>query len=95
LSTIIENHNTDRKPTNPITKIRSDSRKPKHGNISKQRKSLTIAKHNIKCKIKLRDTMMEQVPNSNYLVVEISAKRDLQQGVRVQSMKAARISGSS
>jgi hypothetical protein len=30
-------------------------------------KSLTVAKHNVKCEIKLRDTMMEQVPNFNYL----------------------------
>jgi len=56
-------------------------------------KSLTIAKHNIKCEIKLTDTMIEQVPNFNYLVVEISAKRDLKQMVRVQTMLAARISG--
>jgi hypothetical protein len=56
-------------------------------------KSLTIAKHNIKCEIKSRDTMIEQVPNFNYLRVEISAKRDLKQGVRIQTMKATRISG--
>jgi hypothetical protein len=56
-------------------------------------KSLTIAKHNIKCEIELRDIMMEQVPNFNYLWVEISARRDLKQEVRIQTMKAACISG--
>jgi hypothetical protein len=42
-------------------------------------KSLTIAKHNIKCEIKLRDSMIEQIPYFNYLCFEISAKRDLKQ----------------
>jgi hypothetical protein len=30
-------------------------------------KSLKIAKHNIKCEIKLGDSMIEQVPHFNYL----------------------------
>jgi hypothetical protein len=55
-------------------------------------KSLTFAKHNIKCKIKLRDTMIEQVPDFSYLGIEISAKKDLKQEVRIQTTKAARIS---
>jgi hypothetical protein len=37
--------------------------------------------------------MIEQVPNFNYLVFEISAKRDLKQEERIQTTKAARISG--
>jgi hypothetical protein len=37
--------------------------------------------------------MIEQVSNFNYLGVEISAKRDLKQEVRIQTTKAARISG--
>jgi hypothetical protein len=44
-------------------------------------------------KIKLRVTMIEQVPNFNYLGVEISAKRDLKQEARIQTTKAAHISG--
>jgi hypothetical protein len=36
--------------------------------------------------------MIEQVPTFNYLGVEISAKRDLKQEVRIQTTKATRIS---
>ncbi len=56
-------------------------------------KSLTISKNNIKCEIKLKDTTIEQVLKFSYLGVEISAKRDLKQEVKMQTMKAARISG--
>ena len=56
-------------------------------------KSLTIAKNNIKCEIKLKGTTIEQVQKFNYLGVEISAKRDLKQEVKMQTTKAARISG--
>ena len=56
-------------------------------------KSLTISKNDIKCEIKLKDTTMEQVLQFNYLGVEISAKRDLKQEVKLQTTKAARISG--
>jgi len=56
-------------------------------------KSLTISKNYTRCEIELRGTSTEQVPNCNYLGVEISAKRDLKQEVRIQAMKAARISG--
>ena len=56
-------------------------------------KSLAISKNNIKCEIKLKDTTMEQVLQFNYLGVEISAKRDLKQEVKMQTTKAARISG--
>jgi len=38
-------------------------------------------------------TTIEQVPKFNYLGAEISAKRDLKQEVRVQTTKAAGISG--
>jgi hypothetical protein len=55
-------------------------------------KSLTISRHHIKCEVKLRDTTIEQAPKFNYLGVEISAKRDLRQEVRMQATKAARIS---
>jgi hypothetical protein len=37
--------------------------------------------------------VIEQVPNFNYLEVEISAKRDLKQEVRIQTTKAACSSG--
>jgi hypothetical protein len=53
-------------------------------------KSLTIAKHNIKCKIKLRNTNKSQILITwglKYLV------RDLKQEVRIQTTKASRISG--
>jgi hypothetical protein len=56
-------------------------------------KPLIISGHNIKCEVKLRHTSIEQVPKFNYLGVEISAKRDLKQEVRMQATKAARISG--
>jgi hypothetical protein len=56
-------------------------------------KSLVISRNNIKCEVKLRDTVIEQVPKFNYLGAEISAKRDLKQGVRTQASRAARISG--
>ena len=56
-------------------------------------KFLTISRNNIKCKIKLKDTTIEQVPKFNYLGVEISAKRDLKQEVKMQTKKAAHISG--
>jgi hypothetical protein len=56
-------------------------------------KSLTISRNYTKCEVKLRGTMIEQVPKFNYLGAEISAKRDLKQEVRIQVMKAARISG--
>jgi hypothetical protein len=39
------------------------------------------------------DTTIGQVPKFDYLGVEISAKRDLKQEVRMQATKAARISG--
>jgi hypothetical protein len=55
-------------------------------------KSLTISRHNIKCEVKLRDTTIKQAPKFNYLGVEISAKRDLKQEVRMQATKATRIS---
>ena len=56
-------------------------------------KSLTISRSNMKCEVKLKGTMIEQVPKFNYLGAEISAKRDLKQEMRVQATKAARISG--
>ena len=37
--------------------------------------------------------MIEQVPKFSYLGIELSAKRDLKQEVRIQATKAARISG--
>jgi hypothetical protein len=55
--------------------------------------SLTISRHKIKCEVKLRVTTIEQVPKFNYLGVEISAKRDLKQEMRMQATRAARISG--
>jgi hypothetical protein len=56
-------------------------------------KSLVISRNNIKCEVKLRDTVIEQVPMFNYLGTEISAKRDLKQEVRTQATRVARISG--
>jgi hypothetical protein len=56
-------------------------------------KSLIISRNNIKCEVKLRETIIEQVSKFNYLGAEISAKRDLKQEVRTQAMRAARISG--
>ena len=56
-------------------------------------KSLTISRNYAKCEVKLKDTMIEQVTKFNYLGVELSAKRDLKQEVRIQATKAARISG--
>ena len=56
-------------------------------------KSLTISKNYAKCEIELRGTSIKQVPKFNYLGVEISAKQDLKQEMRIQAMKAARISG--
>jgi hypothetical protein len=37
-------------------------------------KSLVISRNNINCEVKLRDTVIEQVPKFNYLGAEISAK---------------------
>jgi hypothetical protein len=56
-------------------------------------KSLVISRNNIKCEVKLRDTVIEQVPKFNYLEAEISAKRELKQEVRTQATSAAGISG--
>jgi hypothetical protein len=56
-------------------------------------KSLTISRNYTKCEVKLRGTSIEQVTKFNYLGAEISAKRDLKLEVRMQAMKAARISG--
>ena len=56
-------------------------------------KSLTVPKNNIKCETKLKGTTIEQVPKFNCLGVEISAKRDLKQEVKMQTTKAARVSG--
>jgi hypothetical protein len=56
-------------------------------------KSVVISRNNIKCEVKLRDTVIEQVPKFNYLGAEISAKRDLKQEVRTQATRATRISG--
>jgi hypothetical protein len=56
-------------------------------------KSLVISRNNIKCEVKPRDTVIEQVPKFNYVGTEISAKRDLKQEVRTQATRAARISG--
>jgi hypothetical protein len=56
-------------------------------------KYLVISRKNIKCEVKLRDTVIEHVPKFNYLGAEISAKRDLKQQVRTQATRAARISG--
>ena len=55
--------------------------------------SLTISRNNVKCEIKLKDTTTEQVLKFNYLRVEIYAKRDLKQEVKMQTTKAACISG--
>jgi hypothetical protein len=56
-------------------------------------KYLVISRNNIKCEVKLRDTVIEQVPKFNYLGAEISAKRDLKQEVMTQATRAAPISG--
>jgi hypothetical protein len=56
-------------------------------------KSLVISRNNIKYWVKLRDTVIEQVPKFSYLGAEISAKRDLKQEVRTQAARAAGISG--
>jgi len=56
-------------------------------------KSLSISRNKMKCEVKLKGTMIEQVPKFNYLGAEISAKRDLKQEVRVQATKGAGISG--
>ena len=45
------------------------------------------------CEVELRGTSIEQVSKFNSLFAEISALRDLKQEVRIQAMKAARISG--
>jgi len=56
-------------------------------------KSLTTSRNYTKCEVELRGTSTEQVSKFNYLGDEISALRDLKQEVRIQAMKAARISG--
>ena len=56
-------------------------------------KTLTISRNRKKCEIELRGIVLEQVPKFTYLGIEISAKRDLKQEVRIQATKAARISG--
>ena len=56
-------------------------------------KCLVVSKRNIKCEIRIKNTLLDQVSTFNYLGVEISAKRDLKQEVKNQATKAARISG--
>ena len=56
-------------------------------------KCLVVPKRNIKCEIRIKITLLDQVSTFNYLGVEISAKRDLKQEVKNQATKAARISG--
>ena len=55
-------------------------------------KSLVISRNSIHCEVKLRDTVIEQVPKFNYLGAEISANRDLKHEVRTQATRAAHIS---
>jgi hypothetical protein len=62
-------------------------------NVSTNEICVTVAKRNIECEIKVRDTVIEQAPNFYYLWVEISGKTDLKQGVRIQTTNAARMSG--
>ena len=54
-------------------------------------KCLVVSKRNIKCEIRIKNTLLDQISTFNYLGVEISAKRDLKQEVKNQATKAARI----
>ena len=56
-------------------------------------KCILIAKEQLKCEIKLKNTTLDQVDKFKYLGAEISARRDLSQEVKTQVTKGVRIAG--
>ena len=60
---------------------------------TKKTKTLTIAKEPLRCKLQLCDKIIERVMSFTYLGIEITTHQDLGAEVKLQTIKASRISG--
>ena len=56
-------------------------------------KSMVISREPIRCKLEVKNKMIEQVMEFQYLGIDVSSERNTYKEVRKQTMKGARISG--